>query len=968
MNRPDEIAEALADGLPVDWAAALGDASTPDEREAIEALRDLAAVAQAFAGAGTAPGRDSARAFLPPGGEWGGLRIVDFLGCGRFGEVYRAWDPVLEREVALKLIHGGPDAVGARVIDEGRLMARIRHPNVVTIHSAQRIDGISGLWMELINGQTLAAELAAGGPFNADNLVGVASDLAAALGAVHQAGLVHRDVKASNVMREAGGRIVLGDFGTGLMADGSSDTQTGLAGTPAYIAPEIYDGCAATPQSDLYSLGVLLFFLATGQYPVVGRTLRELRDAHAAAGRASVAAHRPDLPARLVTAIDRLLDPNPAMRLANASAVLDAIRSPAPTARRRRALAAYVWMAVLGTIGFVALQLPSPWEMELPQPKPLNPALLPQVPPPGAWNRGLVLLPEEPAASGGPPPPGRLPIGPTLVELDPRRQATMIFRGAAADGWIACQNRVRGNVAVCSLQTGTVRILRDYESARSFAPQGRSLLLSPDGRRVAYAWINSPGISTLNVIDAAGGESREVHRYGQDDEVVMHRWLADGSALLVSAPDGNGRRAFLLPVDAGPRVDLWHFGPEYGLLFDLSPDGRHLIVTFDHGAGEWDVRAIDRETRQQTVVFNGSVGFPLWTPTGGAIVFQASREGGSVIMRVPMRDGRPAGPAVLAWRFGRATVRPMVFGADGSLFVIHQPPAHTAYRVETDLTRATVGTPRLVDPSDAADTIGADWSPDASRIAYLRGTMHIGPQGPLATLVVRRIGGGIVDEVELPGSLPATGSQVRWSPDGRRIAVAYGGATVRDLAIDVIDLDSHARDPVVSGVPFCCPRWDGSGDWLYYRQGDSIMRRHLPSGATERAYRAEGFGIQNTSGFDLARADGALAILAMRPKMTGCVLRIAEASGAIIDRHIFVDECVATAWNRDGSALIVSTAATPVDWSLWRLDRAAGDPTRLPIDQPGFHDLAHSPAGLLYTTGNSRFAMMMLTGIDPGPR
>ena len=153
--------------------------------------------------------------------------MLERVGEGAFGEVYRAWDTRLDREVALKLLrrqdwsHAG-DA--SAVIDEGRMLAQVRHPNVVTVHGADRIAGRVGLWMEFIHGRTLEQLLHERGPFGAGEATLIGLDVCRALSAVHRAGLLHRDIKAQNVMREDGGRIVLMDFGTGLEhTSGSND-------------------------------------------------------------------------------------------------------------------------------------------------------------------------------------------------------------------------------------------------------------------------------------------------------------------------------------------------------------------------------------------------------------------------------------------------------------------------------------------------------------------------------------------------------------------------------------------------------------------------------------------------------------------------------------------------------------------------------------------------------------------------
>ena len=188
--------------------------------------------------------------------------------------------------------------------------------------------------MELIEGRTLEAELGERGPFPGDEVVQIGIALCEALGAVHDASLLHRDVKAQNVMRDAGHRLVLGDFGTGqALPDGIASAEApapgGMAGTPLYLAPELFERKPATRQSDLYGLGVLLFHLATGSYPVGGRTVAEIRAAHRVGWRTRLSEHRQDLPSRLVRAVERALDPDSSRRQMSVAELRGELSDPA---------------------------------------------------------------------------------------------------------------------------------------------------------------------------------------------------------------------------------------------------------------------------------------------------------------------------------------------------------------------------------------------------------------------------------------------------------------------------------------------------------------------------------------------------------------------------------------------------------------------------------------------------------------
>src|SRR4029077_3080841 len=132
------------------------------------------------------------------------------------------------------------DLRASRIAVEGRLLARVRHPNVVTVYGVAAHEQRVGLWMELVRGATLEQQLGAHGPLSAREAALIGIDLCRALAAIHAAGLIHRDVKAQNVMREDGGSIVLMDLGTSREADGRlTRSVPELAGTPLYLAPEI---------------------------------------------------------------------------------------------------------------------------------------------------------------------------------------------------------------------------------------------------------------------------------------------------------------------------------------------------------------------------------------------------------------------------------------------------------------------------------------------------------------------------------------------------------------------------------------------------------------------------------------------------------------------------------------------------------------------------------------------------------
>ena len=226
----------------------------------------------------------------------------------------------------------------------------MRHPNVVTIHGAEQIADQIGLWMEFVRGHTLEQILDQRKVVSAAEAVGIGLELCRAMSAVHGAGLLHRDIKAHNVMRAEDGRIVLMDFGTGRELD--DDATSDLAGTPLYLAPEVLQGQRATVRSDIYSLGVLLYHLVSGSYPVQARTVREVRRAHERGERTAVQTARPDVPPKLARVIERAIDPLPERRYQSADALAADLAALQPRPRLvRLAYAAGLAVASILVVG-----------------------------------------------------------------------------------------------------------------------------------------------------------------------------------------------------------------------------------------------------------------------------------------------------------------------------------------------------------------------------------------------------------------------------------------------------------------------------------------------------------------------------------------------------------------------------------------------------------------------------------------
>ena len=364
MPADDAIARAandVADGRAVDWAALGGRVQGSQALEQLECLRIIGAIADLHRSGDestqpvdqTGP-LDSSHAPPENAGEpWGRYRLLGSVGSGTFGSVYRAWDPELEREIAIKILHRHvADAeLTKRLLQEGRALAKVRHPNVVSVYGVESNENHVGLVMEFVRGETLEKTMSGGHKLNPREAANVGQDVCRALAAVHHAGFVHRDVTSRNIMRDLGGRIVLMDFGTGLQTtEGVAPGLAKIAGTPMYMAPEVLAGQPASPCSDVYSLGVLLYHLVTRKYPVEGRTMDELRGAHMVGRRTPLAERDPDLPIRFIQAVEHALAANPQQRCPSAGLLLQEL---ADIESERRTTSSYVLLAVKTLAGAV---------------------------------------------------------------------------------------------------------------------------------------------------------------------------------------------------------------------------------------------------------------------------------------------------------------------------------------------------------------------------------------------------------------------------------------------------------------------------------------------------------------------------------------------------------------------------------------------------------------------------------------
>ena len=297
----EDIVSELVEGKSIDWDISKN--NYPEDLGLLNQFEAIDKITQAFGtliNDNSVDTVDSKEIIF----EWGHLQILEKIGEGSYGEVYSAYDPVLDRNVALKLLKKEKSSgfQSRAFMQEAKRLAKVRNRHVLAVHGASIHDLRVGMWSDLINGVNLSEGNNQAKNYSRKELIYLISSLADALKAVHGAGLVHGDIKPSNVMQDKQGKLILMDFGAGI-ENSNEYTQSGyVVATPMLMSPELFNDDTISPASDIYALGVLLFKLATGKYPIEAKNISSVADiqqAHENKAYLTLQKLRPDLPKSL---------------------------------------------------------------------------------------------------------------------------------------------------------------------------------------------------------------------------------------------------------------------------------------------------------------------------------------------------------------------------------------------------------------------------------------------------------------------------------------------------------------------------------------------------------------------------------------------------------------------------------------------------------------------------------------------
>lgn len=551
---------------------------------------------------------------LESGSLLGHYRVVDRIGVGGMGEVYRAQDTSLHRTVALKVLPSrflADSERTRRFEEEARAASALNHPNIVTIHEIGRARGSSFIVSEFVDGETLRQRIARGAlPLGA--VLDIAIQTAGALSAAHAAGIVHRDIKSDNLMVRPDGIVKIVDFGIAKLAEqtrkGAPETVAShpdsamgaVTGTVCYMSPEQALGESVDHRSDIFSLGVVLYEMATGRLPFEGGSGAAVYDAMLHRRPPPASALNPGLPADIDRIISRTFEQERKLRYQSASDLgaelktlqrqstgprgtsQDAVR-PAREPRTNTPAWRHVRWIAAAVIGAVAMS--GIW----------------------TWGRGRDRV-------GAPIPPVRRFVLtlPSIIEPEQVPGATAVI---SPDGRHIVY--VRGPASSRSLYIRDMDRLDDRPLGGS--DLGDTPFFSPDSQWVAFVaagelrkvrFAGGPPHSIADVPGQRGGS------WGPDGRIVIA--TADGRLQRVSA-DGGELEVIATPDPA--RAELAYEWPE------VLPDGRGVIFTTVEGSngqptGALHLRTIDLDTRKQRRIVSGA-SFGRYAASGLLLYYRA---------------------------------------------------------------------------------------------------------------------------------------------------------------------------------------------------------------------------------------------------------------------------------------------------------------------------------------------------------
>jgi serine/threonine protein kinase/Tol biopolymer transport system component len=838
---------------------------------------------------------------LGPGTKLAGYEILGLLGAGGMGEVYRARDPVLKREVAIKVLPSfvsrDPDRL-RRFEQEAQAAAALNHPNILAIHQFGVFEGAPYLVSELLIGESLREALQRG-PLSVRKAIDYGIQISHGLAAAHHHGIVHRDLKPDNLFVTKNGHVKILDFGLAKLArsqepsDVNSAAQTmgtdpGMVmGTAGYMSPEQVRGQPVDQRTDIFAFGAILYEMLTGRRAFQRSTSVETMTAILNDDPPAISQSGAIVPTGLHRVVNRCLEKDREQRFHSASdlafaldALSDSGASPLPTAQKpsagkpRRAL---VWP--IAGIVVIALAAVAWFVIENRNgAAPLTIADYAQLTHSGHagsvigtdgsrlyLQRGLASAISEVSASGGeigPVPSINLP-DPSLLDISPDGSTLLV------ESYEKNESFTR-RVHTVQLVGGSHRYLADAIAAA----------WSPDGKRVAY----STQKGEIDIINSDGTDAHKLASLG--DLAFFIRWSPDGATIRFFRQNSSSLWEITSSgSNLHPLLADWR--PSWGKCCGRwSPDGRFYVFLAGPPGPESQIYALDERHglfhRRAKEPFQLTSGPIQWDSilfskdgkkifaTGSAIrselvrldpkshQFQPFLSGISADLLAFSKDGQSVAyvsyPDDILWKANRdgsnriqLTNPPLYplsvdWSPDGTqiAFQAQSPQGYKAWIVPS-----SGGTPRRLLPDDNGQQTDPSWSPDGTKMIFA--TNMLG--GSSHESYIRILDLASHQVTTLPGSDGKFSG--RWSPDGRFIK-----ADSLDIStIYIFDVKTKHWSTLYKGV-FAFDKWSSDSRYLYfiryatdkYAADPAILRVPVPGGKAQAVVDLKDFPFTGTFG------------------------------------------------------------------------------------------------------------------------